>query len=414
MGRRVVVTGLGTVNPLGNNVQDSWKHVRAGENGIDRITRFDVTDFPSKIAGEVKDFAPEKVMESREARRMDRFTQYAMVAAIEARGQAGLAAGQVDPERLGVILGNGIGGAETFESSVRKLVDRGPKAVHPLFVPMMIMNEAAGNLAIRFKANGPCFCVVTACASSNDAMGDAWRMIREGRLDVAIAGGTEAPLMPISLAGFCQLQALSTKRNDEPARASRPFDRDRDGFVMAEGAGILVLEELEHARRRGAAVLAELAGYGSSCDANHLTAPHPEGRGAIQAIRAALDSAGLAPGDVDYVNAHGTSTPVNDPIETNAIKAVFGDHARRLKVSSTKSMHGHLLGGAGGIEAVITVMAIRDRFFPPTRNLENPDPACDLDYVANTGVPGRIRAAISNALGFGGHNAVVLFKEFAP
>jgi len=414
MGRRVVVTGLGTVNPLGNNVQDSWKHVRAGENGIDRITRFDVTDFPSKIAGEVKDFAPEKVMESREARRMDRFTQYAMVAAIEAMGQAGLAAGQVDPERLGVILGNGIGGAETFESSVRKLVDRGPKAVHPLFVPMMIMNEAAGNLAIRFKANGPCFCVVTACASSNDAMGDAWRMIREGRLDVAIAGGTEAPLMPISLAGFCQLQALSTKRNDEPARASRPFDRDRDGFVMAEGAGILVLEELEHARRRGAAVLAELAGYGSSCDANHLTAPHPEGRGAIQAIRAALDSAGLAPGDVDYVNAHGTSTPVNDPIETNAIKAVFGDHARRLKVSSTKSMHGHLLGGAGGIEAVITVMAIRDRFFPPTRNLENPDPACDLDYVANTGVPGRIRAAISNALGFGGHNAVVLFKEFAP
>jgi len=412
MGRRVVVTGLGTVNPLGNNVQESWKHARAGENGIDRITRFDAADFPSKIAGEVKDFAPEKVMESRDVRRMDRFTQYAMVAAIEAMGQAGLAAGQVDPERLGVILGNGIGGAETFESSVRKLADRGPKAVPPLFVPMMIMNEAAGNIAIRFKANGPCFCVVTACASSNDAMGDAWRMIREGRLDVAIAGGTEAPLMPISLAGFCQLQAVSTRRNDDPAHASRPFDRDRDGFVMAEGAGILVLEELEHARRRGATVLAELAGYGSSCDANHLTAPHPEGRGAIQAIRAALDSAGLAPGDIDYVNAHGTSTPVNDPIETSAIKAVFGDHARRLKVSSTKSMHGHLLGGAGGIEAVITVMAIRDRFFPPTRNLENPDPACDLDYVPNTGVPGRIRAAISNALGFGGHNAVVLFKEF--
>jgi 3-oxoacyl-[acyl-carrier-protein] synthase II len=412
MTRRVVVTGLGTVNPLGNNVRDSWKRIRAGENGIGRITRFDVSDFPSKIAGELSDFAPETVMESKDARRMDRFSQYAMAAGIEAMAQAGLASGQVDPERLAVVIGNGIGGEETLENALRKLVERGLKGVHPLVVPMMIMNEVAGNLAIRFQAYGPCFCVATACASSNDAMGDAWRLIREGRVDVAIAGGTEAPITPLGLAGFCQLQAVSTKRNDDPAHASRPFDRDRDGFVMGEGAGILVLEELEHARRRGATVLAELAGYGASCDANHLTAPHPEGRGAIQAIKAALSSAGVAPGDVDYVNAHGTSTQINDPIETKAIKAVFGDHARTLRVSSTKSMLGHLLGGAGGVEAVVTIMAIRDQFFPPTRNLENPDPACDLDYVPNTGAPGRIRTAISNAFGFGGHNAVVLFKEF--
>jgi 3-oxoacyl-[acyl-carrier-protein] synthase II len=412
MGRRVAVTGLGTVNPLGNNVQDSWKRIRAGENGIGRITRFDVSDYPAKVAGELKDFAPEKVMESKDARRMDRFTQYAMVAGVEAMAQAGLAAGQADPERLAVVIGNGIGGIETLENNLRKLIERGPKAVHPLFVPMMIMNEVAGNLAIRFQANGPCFCVVTACASSNDAMGDAWRLIREGRVDVAIAGGTEAGITPLSLAGFCQLQALSTKRNNDPEHASRPFDRDRDGFVMGEGSGILVLEELEHARKRGATILAEMAGYGSSCDANHLTAPHPEGRGAIEALKGTLASAGLQPQEIDYVNAHGTSTQINDPIETKAIKAVFGEHTRKLKVSSTKSMHGHLLGGAGGVEAVVTVMAIHDRFFPPTRNLENPDPACDLDYVPNHGVPGHIRAAMSNALGFGGHNAVVLFKEF--
>jgi 3-oxoacyl-[acyl-carrier-protein] synthase II len=412
MGRRVVVTGMGTVNPLGNSVQDSWPRIKAGENGIGAITRFDTSMFPAKIAGELKDFHPEAWMEARDARRMDRFTQYAMAAAVEAMAQAGLAAGQVDPERLAVVIGNGIGGEETIENALRKLNERGLKAVHPLIVPMMIMNEVAGNLAVRFQAQGPCFCVATACASSNDAMGDAWRLIREGRVEVAIVGGTEAPITPLGLAGFCLLQAVSTKRNDDPSRASRPFDRDRDGFVIGEGAGILVLEELEHARRRGAAVLAELAGYGASCDANHLTAPHPEGRGAIQAIRIALSSAGLAPGDVDYVNAHGTSTPINDPIETKAIKAAFGDHARKLRVSSTKSMHGHLLGGAGGVEAVVTVMAIRDQFFPPTRNLENPDPACDLDCVPNMGSAGRIRAAISNAFGFGGHNAVVLFRQF--
>jgi len=412
MARRVVVTGLGTVNPLGNNVKDYWRAVQNAENGIEKLTRFDSTDFSSKVAGQVRDFAADKLLDSKEARRMDRFTQYAMVAAIEAYADAGLKPGSVDPERIGIALGNGIGGIETLETAFGKLKDKGPRAVHPLLVPMMIINEAAGNIAIRFQALGPCFCVVTACASSNDAMGDAFRLIREGGIDVMIAGGTEAPITPLGLSGFCQLQAVSSKRNDSPDKASRPFDKDRDGFVIAEGAGILVLEELEHAKARGARIYAELAGYGASCDANHLTAPHPEGRGAIQALKTVLRASGLAPADVDYINAHGTSTPINDPIETKAIKAVFGEHAKKLAVSSTKSMTGHLLGAAGGVEAIATVLAIRDQFFPPTRNLENPDPECDLDYVANKGRKGRIRAALSNALGFGGHNAVVAFKEY--
>ena len=276
---------------------------------------------------------------------------------------------------------------------------------------MMIANEAPGNIAIKYQAFGPCSVVVTACASSNDAIGHAWNIIRDDVADVMLAGGTEAPLTPLGLAGFCQLQAVST-RNDDPAHASRPFDKDRDGFVIAEGAGIIVLEELEHARRRGARIYAELAGYGATCDANHLTAPHPEGRGAIKAMCLTLSAAGLKPTDVDYINAHGTSTGINDPIETKAIKGVFGDHAKKLKVSSSKSMTGHLLGAAGGIEAIVSVLAIQDQFFPPTRNLAEPDPDCDLDYVPNTGYTGRIRAAMSNALGFGGHNSVVLFKEY--
>jgi 3-oxoacyl-[acyl-carrier-protein] synthase II len=412
MARRVVVTGMGTVNPLGATVKDFWAGIKAGENGISRLDRFDTTDFSAKIAGQVRDFAPEKILEAKEARRMDRFTQFAMVASIEAMADAGLAPGAADPERFGVILGNGIGGIETLEAQFKRVHDKGPKAMHPLFVPMMISNEAAANVAIRFHAFGPCSVVVTACASSNDAIGSAWNLIRDGGVDVMIAGGTEAPITPLGLGGFCQLQAVST-RNEEPARACRPFDKDRDGFIMSEGSGVVVLEELEHARKRGARIYAELAGYGATCDANHLTAPHPEGRGAIRAIQAAIESAGLAPTDIDYVNAHGTSTPINDPIETRAIKAVFGDHARKLKVSSSKSMHGHLLGAAGGVEAIVSVMAIKDQFFPATRNLDQPDPECDLDYVPNTGYPGKIRAAISNALGFGGHNSVILFREMA-
>jgi 3-oxoacyl-[acyl-carrier-protein] synthase II len=412
MPRRVVVTGLGTVNPLGNNVKDFWRALQNAENGIDKLTRFDSTDFSSKVAGQVRDFAVDKYLDSKEARRMDRFTQYAMVAALEAMADAGLKPGGVDPERLGVTLGNGIGGIETLEAAFGKLKDKGPRAVHPLLVPMMIINEAAGNIAIRVQALGPCFCVVTACASSNDAMGDAFRLIRDGTTDVMISGGTEAPITPTGLAGFCQLQAVSSKRNDAPDKASRPFDKDRDGFVIAEGAGILILEELEHAKARGARIYAELLGYGASCDANHLTAPHPEGRGAIQALRMVLRTTGLAATDIDYINAHGTSTPINDPIETKAIKAVFGDHAKKLAVSSTKSMTGHLLGAAGGVEAIATVLAIKEQFFPPTRNLDEPDPECDLDYVANKGRKGRIRAALSNALGFGGHNTVVAFREY--
>ena len=411
MKRRVVVTGMGTVNPLGNNVKDFWKAIQAGENGIGKLTRFESNGYTSKVAGEVKDFVPEKILEGKEARRMDRFTQFAMVSSVEAVADAKLAVGDTDPERFGIILGNGIGGIETLEAQCRRIFEKGPKSVHPLFVPMMIANEAPGNIAIRMKAYGPCRCVVTACASSNDALGDAWRLIRDGDADIMLAGGTEAPLTGLGFSGFCSLQAVST-RNDEPDKASRPFDRDRDGFIMAEGAGILVLEELEHARKRGARVLAEMAGYGATCDANHLTAPHPEGRGAIKAMLIALDSAGLAPEDIDYINAHGTSTQINDPIETKVIKAVFREHAAKLKVSSTKSMTGHLLGAAGGIEAIVTVKAMLDQFFPPTRNLDNPDPECDLDYVPHKGYAGRIRAAMSNALGFGGHNAIVIFKEF--
>ncbi len=412
MNRRVVVTGMGTVNPLGNSVNDFWKAIKAGENGIGKLTRFESNGYSSKVAGEVKGFVPEKLLEAKEARRMDRFTQFAMVSALEAMADAKLAVGDTDPERFGIILGNGIGGIETLEAQCRRIFEKGPQSVHPLLVPMMIANEAPGNVAIRLKAYGPCRCVVTACASSNDALGDAWRLIREGTADLMLAGGTEAPLTGLGFSGFCSLQAVST-RNDEPDKASRPFDRDRDGFIMAEGSGILVLEELEHAKKRGARILAEMVGYGATCDANHLTAPHPEGRGAIKAMVIALDSAGLAPQDIDYINAHGTSTPINDPIETRAIKAVFGEHAKKLKVSSTKSMTGHLLGAAGGIEAIVTVKAILDQFFPPTRNLDNPDPECDLDYVPHKGYQGRIRAAMSNALGFGGHNAIVVFQEFA-
>ncbi|HTP57472.1 MAG TPA: beta-ketoacyl-ACP synthase II [Spirochaetia bacterium] len=411
MKRRVVVTGMGTVNPLGNNVNEFWKNIRAGENGIGKLTRFEANGYTSKVAGEVKDFVPEKLLEAKEARRMDRFTQFAMVSSLEAMQDAKMNVGDTDPERFGIILGNGIGGIETLEAQCRRIIEKGPKSVHPLFVPMMIANEAPGNIAIRLKAFGPCRCVVTACASSNDAIGDSWRLIRDGDMDVMLAGGTEAPLTGLGFSGFCSLQAVST-RNDEPDKASRPFDKDRDGFIMAEGAGILVLEELEHARARGARILAELAGYGATCDANHLTAPHPEGRGAIRAMHNALDAAGLAPTEIDYVNAHGTSTPINDPIETKVIKAVFGEYAGKLKVSSTKSMTGHLLGAAGGIEAIVTIKALQDQFFPPTRNLDNPDPECDLDYVPHKGYAGRIRAAMSNALGFGGHNAIVIFKEF--
>ncbi len=410
--KRVVITGLGTVNALGNTVEEFWPRLKNGENGITRITRFDASQHSSQVAGEVKDFNAGDFFDAKEARRMDRFTVYAMAASLQAHKDAGLDNGGVDPERLGVMLGNGIGGIETLGENFKKLFDRGPKAVHPLITPMMIINIAAGNVAIKLGARGPCHTVVTACASGSDAIGEGYRWIKDGVADVILAGGTEAALTPMGLASFTVLQAVSTKYNDTPQRASRPFDRGRDGFVMGEGAGVVVLEELEHARKRGARIYAELIGYGVTCDANHLTAPHPQGIGAVRAMRMAVQRAGLKPEDIDYINAHGTSTPINDPIETAAIKEAFGEHAYKLKVSSTKSMTGHLLGAAGGLEAVISVLALKDQFYPPTRNLEDPDSGCDLDYVANQGVQAPMRAAMSNSFGFGGHNAVLIFVPY--
>jgi 3-oxoacyl-[acyl-carrier-protein] synthase II len=410
--RRVVVTGLGTINPLGNHVKDSWARIKNAENGIGKVSRFDSSQHSSQVVGEVKDLNPGEFFDAKEARRMDRFSVFAVASAIQALQDAVLKEGSFDPERFGVILGNGIGGIEVLGDNFKKLFDRGPKAIHPLCSPMMIMNIAAGNIAIKLNLQGPCLTVVTACASGTDAIGDALRWLREGKVDLMMAGGTEAAITPLGLASFCVLQAVSTKYNDTPERASRPFDAGRDGFVMGEGAGILVLEELEHAKKRGARIYAELAGYGATCDANHLTAPHPEGRGAVQAMRLAVEDAGLKPEDIDYINAHGTSTPVNDPVETKAIKDLFGEQARKLKVSSTKSMIGHLLGAAGGVEAIVTVLALHEQFYPATRNYETPDPACDLDYVPNKGYNAPMRAAISNSFGFGGHNGVICFKRY--
>ena len=410
--RRVVVTGLGTINALGNHVKDSWARIKNAENGIGKVTRFDASQHSSQVVGEVKDFNPGEFFDAKEARRMDRFSVYAVAAAIQAMQDAGLKDGSFDPERIGVILGNGIGGIEVLSENFKKLLERGPKAIHPLCTPMMIINIAAGNIAIKLNLQGPCITVATACASGTDAIGDALRWIREGRADLMMAGGTEAAITPLGLASFCVLQAVSTKFNDTPEKASRPFDAARDGFVMGEGAGLLIMEELEHAKKRGAKIYAEVAGYGCTCDANHLTAPHPEGRGAVKAMRLAVEDAGLAPADIDYINAHGTSTPVNDPVETKAIKDVFGEQARKLKVSSTKSMIGHLLGAAGGVEGIVTVLALQEQFYPATRNYETPDPACDLDYVPNKGYNAPMRAAISNSFGFGGHNGVICFKRY--
>jgi len=410
--RRVVVTGLGTINPLGNHVKDSWARIKNAENGIGKVTRFDASQHSSQVVGEVRDFNPGEFFDAKEARRMDRFSVYAVASSIQALQDAGLKDGAFDPERCGVILGNGIGGIETLGDNFKKLFDRGPKAIHPLCSPMMIANIAAGNIAIKLNLQGPCHTVVTACASGTDAIGDALRWIREGKVDLMLAGGTEAAITPLGLASFCVLQAVSTKFNDNPDKASRPFDTARDGFVMGEGAGLLVLEELEHARKRGARIYAEVAGYGATCDANHLTAPHPEGLGAVKAMRLAIQDAGLTPADIDYINAHGTSTPINDRVETKAIKDLFGEQARKLKVSSTKSMVGHLLGAAGGVEGIVTVLALHEQFYPATRNYETPDPDCDLDYVPNKGYNAPMRAAISNSFGFGGHNGVICFKRY--
>ena len=407
---KVFVTGLGVISPVGNTVDEVWANIRNGVSGIGRITRFDASRVDAKIAAEVKNFDVSKYVDPKEARRMALFTQFALAAAKQAWQDAGLTEGSVDPDRVSVMLGNGIGGTEVDDEGYRILFDRGPGRLSPMMIPKLIANEAAGNVSIALKAKGAALTVVTACASGTDAIGLGMDLIRAGRADVVIAGGTEATITEYCVGGFCAMKALSTKRNDTPEQACRPFDKDRDGFIMGEGAAILILESEAHARARNARVYAEIAGYGATGDAYHVAAPDPEASGAIRAISLALKDSGLAPDQIDYVNAHGTSTPLNDPMETKAVKTVFGAHAYKLKMSSTKSMTGHLLGAAGAIEALICTLAIRDGFYPPTINYTTPDPECDLDVVPNKGVEGPIRAAMSTSLGFGGHNGVLVIK----
>lgn len=415
-GNRVVITGMGTINPLGNSLQETWEHIQAGKSGITRLTKFPIDEYKSQVAGEVKNFNPGDFMDRKESRNMADFTKYAVAAAVQAVKQAEIKldpAEGFDQHRAGVYLGNGIGGFEITEGSLEKLFSRGPNAIAPMTIPKMISNEAAANMAIKFGFKGPSVTVATACASGTDAVGAAYHAVKYGIVDTALAGGTEGAISKLAMAGFCRIQALSTQYNDEPEKASRPFDKDRDGFIMGEGAGVLLLETLEHAQKRGANILAEIAGYGITCDAGHITAPDPEGDGAARAMSLALENAGMQPEDIDYINAHGTSTPTNDPIETKAIKKAFGDHAYKLKASSTKSMTAHLIGAAGGVEAIISVLAIQNQFFPPTINLDNPDDGCDLDYVPKVGVPGRIRAVLTDSLGFGGHNGALIIREFS-
>jgi 3-oxoacyl-[acyl-carrier-protein] synthase II len=419
--KKVVVTGMGAISPIGNTVEEFCESLKAGKSGIGPITSFDTTNFDVKIAGEVKNFDPTLWIDKKEARKMSRFTQFASAAAAQALIDAGLLndAGadgkrlvKSDPERTGVVMGNGIGGFEIVSESFRKLFESGPKRMLPLTVPLMISNEAAGNISMLFGTRGPAFTQVTACASGTDALGQALDLIRAGRCDVIIAGGTEATIVPFAVGAFQMLKALSTKRSGEPEKASRPFDADRDGFVIAEGSGVLILESEEHAEKRGAKILAELAGYGASADAYHITAPDPEGIGCSAAVKQALADAGMKPEDIQYYNAHGTSTEINDPVETKMLKKAFGEHAYKMKISSTKSMTGHCIAGGGGLEAIACILAIRDGFFPPTINLDNPDPECDLDYVPNKAQYGTIKTAASGSLGFGGHNGVVIFKKY--
>lgn len=411
--KRVVVTGMGVVTPIGNSIDAFWGNIRGGVCGITKITRFDASRIDARVAAEVKNFNPASYVDAKDARRMALFTQYAVAAAKQAWTDAGMDKAGVAPERVSVILGNGIGGKEVDGEAYQTLFERGPSRLSAMTIPKLIPNEGAGNISMLLNAKGAVHTIVTACASGTDALGVALDAIRAGRADVVVSGGTEAAITEYCLGGFCALRALATKYNDTPEKASRPFDRDRDGFVMGEGAGILILEDYDHAVRRGARIYAEFAGYGGTGDAYHLTAPHPEGEGAIRAMKIAMADAGVKPEDVDYINAHGTSTPLNDPMETKAIKATFGDHSRKLKVSSTKSMTGHLIGAAGAVEAIVCVLALRDQFYPPTINQENADPACDLDYVPNKGVEAPMRVALSNSLGFGGHNGVVCFKAVA-
>ncbi|HHU93036.1 MAG TPA: beta-ketoacyl-ACP synthase II [Halanaerobiaceae bacterium] len=411
MERRVVITGLGVVTSLGTTVEELWNNIINGKSGISRITKFDVTEYPSQIASVVKDFSPEEYIPAKEAKRLALFTQYAVFAAHKALEDSGLEINEENAEKIGVLIGSGIGGIEVLEEQIERLITKGPRKISPFFIPMMISNMASGNVSIYTGVKGPNSNAVTACASGTTAIGEAMEMIKRGDADIMIAGGTEASITPSALAGFGNMKALST-RNDEPEKASRPFDAERDGFVIGEGGGIVILEELESARKRGARIYAELLGYGSSGDAYHMTQPSPGGEGAARAMEIAIRKAGIAKEDLNYINAHGTSTPLNDKLETNGIKTVFKDHAYKLMVSSTKSMTGHLLGAAGGVEAVICAKAIKEAIVPATINYENPDPECDLDYVPNEAreYP-ELKYVMSNSFGFGGQNACLVMGK---
>jgi 3-oxoacyl-[acyl-carrier-protein] synthase II len=405
--RRVVITGLGVISPLGLDAPSTWEALLAGKSGIGPITGFDASAFSSRIAGEVHGFVPENYIDRKEVKKMDTFIHFAIAASKEAMADSGLIVDAGNAERVGVYIGSGIGGLHLHESTHREYLERGPRRISPFFIPAMIINLAAGQVSILFGAKGPNLAVATACATGNHAIGEAMRLIREDYADVMIAGGTDAGVTPLALGGFCAMKALST-RNDAPEKASRPFDAERDGFVMGDGAGILILEERSQAIARGARIYAELAGYGLSGDAYHISAPSESGEGAARAMRGALKDAGLPPDAIDYINAHGTSTPVGDRVETLAVKAVFGDHAKKVAFSSTKSMTGHLLGAAGGLESAITTLAVRDCVVPPTINYEHPDPDCDLDCVPNVARRQPVRAALNNSFGFGGTNASLL------
>jgi 3-oxoacyl-[acyl-carrier-protein] synthase II len=411
MSRRVVVTGMGCLSPVGNNVNDTWESILAGKSGAGMITRFDASKHKTRFAAEVKGFDPVTLFSMREARKMDRFTQFAVAVAMEALEQSGLKIDESNRDRVGVVIGTGIGGIGTMLDQAEVLRERGPERVSPFLVPMMISDSAPGMLAIRFGARGPNMALATACASGNNAIGEALEMVRRGAADVMIAGASEAALVPVAMAGMNVMTALST-RNDDPSTASRPFDKDRDGFLMGEGAGMLILESLEHAQARGAKILCELSGYGTTDDAHHISAPAENGAGAAIAMKLALENAKLGKGDIDYINAHGTSTPLNDKSETAAIKTVFGEQAYSIPVSSTKSMTGHLLGASGAIEAVFCILAIRDEILPATINYRNPDPECDLDYVPNAPRKASPKHVMSNSFGFGGHNATLVLSRF--
>ena len=411
MKKRVVITGLGCITPVGTGKDDFWVNIKSGVSGIDKITRFDYTNYQTQIAGEVKDFTPEDYISKKELKKMDRFTQFAMVASKLAVADSELDLNNIDGNRMGTVIGTGIGGVETIEAQHKNLLEKGNRRVSPFFIPMMIGNMAAGQVAIEFGAKGPSTNICTACASGTNSVGDAFKIIQRGDADIMIAGGTEAAVAEFAVAGFCNMKAMSTN-NDNPQKASRPFDKDRDGFVMGEGCGILILEELESAIKRNAKIYAEIVGYGMTSDAYHITTPAENGEGAARSMQMAINDAGIEPEKIDYINAHGTSTYYNDLYETMAIKSVFGENAKNVSISSTKSMTGHLLGASGAIEAIVCALAIKDNFVPPTINLENPGEGMDLDYTPNKGKERTINYALSNSLGFGGHNATIVLKKY--